>query len=136
MSGPFHSLSISGSGMDVYQTWLDAIADNVANINNVSATDGAAFQERFVIAEAQQSRRNGFEGAAVKRIELGDPNGRVVFEPNHPLADEEGFIRLPAVDLSQQMTHMLVAQRAYQANVSAFRSARDAYQRALEIGRR
>ncbi|MGI9598190.1 MAG: flagellar basal body rod protein FlgC [Acidimicrobiales bacterium] len=133
MPGPFHSLSISGSGMDVYQTWLDAIADNVANINNVSATDDAAFQERFVIAQTQEGR-DGFDGAAVDRIELGDPNGRIVFEPNHPLADDEGFVRLPAVDLSQQMTHMLVAQRAYQANVSAFRSARDAYQRALEIG--
>lgn len=134
MAGPFHSLSISGSGMDVYQTWLDAIADNVANINNVSSTDEAAFQERFVIAEARQGRK-GFQGAAVERIELGDPNGRVVFEPNHPLADDEGMVRLPAVDLTQQMTHMLVAQRAYQANVSAFRSAREAYQRALEIGK-
>ncbi len=135
MSGPFHSLSISGSGMDVYQTWLDAIADNVANINNVSPTSGAAFQERFVIVEAQESTRDGYDGAAVKSIELGDPNGRKVFQPEHPMADEEGFVRLPAVDLAQQMTHMLVAQRAYQANVSAFRSARDAYQRAMEIGR-
>lgn len=133
MPGPFHSLSISGSGMDVYQTWLDAIADNVANINNVSATDEAAFQERFVIAQAKEGR-DGMSGSVVDRIELGDPNGRVVFEPNHPLADDEGMVRLPAVDLTQQMTHMLVAQRAYQANVSAFRSARDAYQRALEIG--
>ncbi|MGH1489477.1 MAG: flagellar basal body rod protein FlgC [Acidimicrobiales bacterium] len=135
MSGPFHSMSISGSGMDVYQTWLDAIADNVANINNVSPTSGAAFQERFVIAQAQESRRGGYEGAYVEKVELGDPNGQVVFQPEHPMADEEGFVRVPSIDLAQQMTHMLVAQRAYQANVSAFRSARDAYQRALEIGR-
>lgn len=135
MSGPFHSLSISGSGMDVYQTWLDAIADNVANINNVSATNEAAFQERFVIVEAQESTRGGYQGAQVESIELGDPEGELVFQPEHPLADEEGFVRVPSVDLAQQMTHMLVAQRAYQANVSAFRSARDAYQRAMEIGR-
>jgi len=139
MSGPFHSLSISGSGMDVYQTWLDAIADNVANINNVSSTDEAAFQERFVIADAQQSSRlNGgqMNGAKVSRIEFGNPYGRVVFDPDHVLADEEGMVRIPDIELSHQMTHMLVAQRAYQANVSAFRTARDAYQRALEIGRR
>ena len=134
MSGPFHSLSISGSGLDVYQTWLDAIADNVANINNVSSTDEAAFQERFVIAQAREGR-NRFDGAEVARVELGDPNGRVVYDPGHVLADDEGMVRLPAVDLSQQMTHMIIAQRAYQANVSAFRTARDAYQRALEIGR-
>jgi flagellar basal-body rod protein FlgC len=134
MAGPFHSLSISGSGLDVYQTWLDAIADNVANINNVTSTDEPAFQERFVIAQARESGGR-MEGARVSRLEFGNPYGRVVYEPNHILADEEGFVRLPDVDLAHQMTHMLVAQRAYQANVSAFRTARDAYQRALEIGR-
>lgn len=134
MPGPFHSLSISGSGMDVYQTWLDAIADNVANINNVTSTDAPAFQERFVIAQANEGRGR-MNGARVDRLELGNAEGEIIYEPNHVLADEEGFVRIPDVDLSQQMTHMLVAQRAYQANVSAFRTARDAYQRALEIGR-
>ena len=135
MSGPFSSLSIAGSGMDVYQIWLDAIADNVANINNVVSTDEPAFQERFVIARAQEPAGR-MAGARVDRIEFGDPSGHTIYEPNHVLADEEGFVRVPNVDLGQQMTHMLVAQRAYQANVTAFRSARDAYQRALEIGRR
>lgn len=133
MSGPFHSLSIAGSGMDVYQTWLDAIADNVANINNVSANGAPAFQERFVIARAKNGSRP--QGAVVDRIELGDDTGDVSYQPEHPLADEDGFVRVPTVNLSQQMTHMLVAQRAYQANVSSFRTAREAYQRALEIGR-
>ncbi len=129
------TIDVAISAQLALQRRLDTIADNVANINNVSPTSGAAFQERFVIVEAQESSRDGYDGAAVKSIELGDPNGRKVFQPEHPMADEEGFVRLPAVDLAQQMTHMLVAQRAYQANVSAFRSARDAYQRAMEIGR-
>ncbi len=134
MSGPFHSLAISGSGMDVYQTWLDAIADNVANINTVTSTDEPAFQERFVIAKAKETGGR-FAGARVDRLEFGDPEGQIVYDPTHVLADEEGFVRLPGVNLAHQMTHMLVAQRAYQANVSAFRTARDAYQRALQIGR-
>ncbi len=134
MSGPFHSLAISGSGMDVYQTWLDAIADNVANINTVTSIDEPAFQERFVIAKAKETGGR-LEGARVDRLEFGDPEGQIVYDPTHVLADEEGFVRLPGVNLAHQMTHMLVAQRAYQANVSAFRTARDAYQRALQIGR-
>lgn len=135
MSGPFSSLAVAGSGMDVYQIWLDAIADNVANINNVTSTDEPAFQERFVIARAKESGGQ-MKGAKVDRIEFGDPYGHEIYEPQHILADEDGFVRVPNVDLGQQMTHMLVAQRAYQANVTAFRTARDAYQRALEIGRR
>lgn len=134
MSGPFHSLSVSGSGMDVYQIWLDAISDNVANINNVTSTDEPAFQERFVIARANESRGR-MNGARVDRIEFGNPNGLEIYNPQHHLADEDGMVRVPDVDLAHQMTHMLVAQRAYQANVTAFRTARDAYQRALEIGR-
>lgn len=134
MAGPFHSLSIASSGMDVYQVWLDAIADNVANINNVSATDEPAFQERYLVVEAAE-KGGRMEGAQVRSLEFGTPYGDVVYEPDHPLADAEGFVRVPRVNLGHQMAHMVVAQRAYQANVSAFRAARDAYQRALEIGR-
>lgn len=145
MSGPFHSLSISYSGMNVYQTWLDAIADNVANINNVSRTDEPAYQERFIVARAKSSsaaragvgvgNRGRPAGAEVARAAFGNPLGRIVFDPDHPYADEDGMVRIPDVDLGHQMTSMLVAQRAYQANVSAFQVARDAYRRALEIGR-
>ena len=135
MSGPFHSLAIATSGMDVYQTWLDAVADNIANVNTMTSTDEAAFQERFIVASSAQSSDGRPGGAVVERAEFGNPLGRLVHDPNHPLADAEGFVRAPDMDLTDQMTHMLIAQRAYQANVAAFERGRDAYQRALEIGR-
>jgi flagellar basal-body rod protein FlgC len=120
--------------MHVYQTWLDAIADNVANASTVRPTDEAAYQARFVIASSVETDgRPG--GAQVAATAFGDPLGRVAHQPDHPLADEDGQIRIPDMELSDQMTHLLIAQRAYQANVSTFRAARDAYQRALEIGR-
>ena len=134
MSGPFHALDIASSGMDVYQTWLNAVADNVANINTIRRTDEAAYQERFVVVQAVEE--NGRPaGAAVTGAEFGDARGRMLYEPNHPLADEDGMVLGPDMDLTDQMTHMLAAQRAYQANVSAFERARDAYLRALEIGK-
>ena len=135
MGGPFHGLSIATSGMDVYQTWLDAVADNIANVNTMRSTDDAAFQERFVVARSARSGDGRPGGAVVDRAEFGNPLGRLVYDPAHPLADEEGFVRAPDMELTDQMTHMLIAQRAYQANVAAFERARDAYQRALEIGR-
>lgn len=134
MSGPFHSLSIAASGMDVYQTWLDAVADNVANMNTIRPADEAAFQERFVVVQAAEV--NGRPaGAEVTAAAFGPAEGRPVYNPDHPFADEDGMIYMPEMDLSDQMTHMLAAQRAYQANVSAFERARDAYARALEIGK-
>lgn len=134
MSGPFHSLSIASSGMDVYQTWLNAVADNVANINTIRSTSDSAFQERFIVAQAVEE--NGRPaGAVVARAEFGSAEGQIQFDPNHPLADEDGMVRGPDISLTDQLTHMLAAQRAYQANVSVFERARDAYERALEIGR-
>ncbi len=120
--------------MDVYQVWLDAIADNIANINTVTSTDEPGFRERLVVARAVDGERP--EGSRVDSIVLGDDQGNLIYDPTHPLADDNGMIKAPSVDLSQQMTHMIVAQRAYQANTAAFRAARDAYQTALEIGQR
>jgi len=134
MAGTFHSLSIAASGMDVYQKWLEAVADNVANINTIRATDQPAYQERFIVAASVEE--NGRPaGAVVARAEFGSPDGIIHYDPLHPLADAEGMVKAPDVNLSDQMTHMLAAQRAYQANVAAFERARDAYMRALEIGR-
>ncbi len=135
MSGPFHSLSIASSGLHTYQTWLDAIAHNVANVNTVASTEEEAFREQLIVVGTKHEggRPAGVRTAGVVR---GDPDGIVVYEPSHPLADEEGMVRRPGFSLAQQMSSLLVAQRAYQANASAFRSAREAYQRALEIGTR
>ncbi len=131
----FRSLDISTSGMDVYQTWLDAVADNIANVNTIRSTDEAAYQERLVVVSSQTD--NGKPaGARVTQAKFGNAEGIQIYDPTNPLADEEGMVRAPDMSLSDQMTHMLIAQRAYQANVSAFERARDAYRRALEIGGR
>lgn len=132
----FGSLGVSASGMDVYQTWIDAISDNVANVNTIRSTDEAAFQEKLVVAESTGGATNGIgTGARVSGIRLGDEEGRLIYDPGHPLADDDGMVRAPDMNLETQMTHLIVAQRSYQANVTVFERARDSYQRALEIGR-
>jgi flagellar basal-body rod protein FlgC len=73
-------------------------------------------------------------GAFVAGVQFGDAEGRMVYQPDHPFADENGMVRTPDMDLPTQMTNLIIAQRAYQANVTVFERARDAYLRALEIG--
>ena len=87
---------------------------------------------RRVGRRARQQRRHRIP---VSGIELGDEEGRLIYDPNHPLADDDGMVRGPDMDLETEMTHLIVAQRSYQANVTVFERARDSYQRALEIGR-
>jgi flagellar basal-body rod protein FlgC len=71
----------------------------------------------------------------VSGLALGDPEGRVVYDPAHPLADDEGFVRMPEIDLAAQMSQLIMAQRGFQAQTSVVRNAQDVYSSALSIGR-
>ena len=131
--GTFDAIGIAGTGMTVQRKWLDAVADNLANVNTVRPTDEAAFQARYVVAQAADYGQPA--GTHVAGIALGDPEGRMVYEPGHPMADAEGYVRYPDIDMSSQMTQLIMAQRAYQANAAVVDRARETYQAALQIGR-
>jgi flagellar basal-body rod protein FlgC len=139
MSAVFSALETSRNGLNVYKTWLDAIADNIANVNTVRPAGEAAFAARYVVAEAidyGSAAAPGIgNGARVNRVAWGPTEGRLVYAPDHPYADEEGLIRVPDIDMNEQMTAMIMAQRSYQANISVVERARNAYESALRIGR-
>ncbi len=129
----FDTLGISGSGLMTHRKWLDAVSDNISNINTVTRTNEDAFQERFVIAQAVDYG-TGEGGVRVARAEFGDPEGRLVYQPDHPLADDEGYVKQPDIDLGDQMSQMIMAQRGYQANLAVVERATQAYQAALQLG--
>ena len=130
----FGAIGIAGTGVTVYRKWLDAISDNIANMDNASPTSGPAFQAKYVIAKAVNYGK-GTDGVEIGGIALGSAEGRLVYEPANALADEDGYVRYPDIDLSSQMTQMIMAQRGYQANLSVVDRAKDAYQAALQIGK-
>jgi flagellar basal-body rod protein FlgC len=127
----FDAIGIAGTGMTVHRKWLDAVSDNLANMNNASSTDGAAFQARYILAQAGQ----GNTGVYVDGAEWGDAEGRLVHQPDHPLADEDGYVRYPDIDMAEQMGSLIMAQRGYQANAAVVDRAKETYQAALQIGR-
>ena len=135
----FNAIGVAGTGVTVYRKWMDAVSDNIANINNVTSTDGEAFRARYVVARSIGSGAEAVTGApagsAVAGVRFGDPEGRLVHQPDHPLADEDGMVRYPSVDLGDQMTQLLVAQRGYQVNLAVVDRVKDAYQQALQIGK-
>ena len=77
----------------------------------------------------------GSGGVRAARAELGSTEGRMVYEPDHPLADEGGYVRYPDIDMSSQMTQLIMAQRGYQANAAVVDRAKATYEAALQIGR-
>ena len=128
--GAFDALRIAGSSLGMHQTWLDALAHNIANVNTVKGTDESAFQEQLVVASA---RDDG--GVDVAGVELGSAEGRLTYQPDHPLADGDGYVRLPDMELSDQMSSLIMAQRGFQASVTTTKHAQDSYAAALQIGR-
>jgi flagellar basal-body rod protein FlgC len=130
----FDALNISGTGMTVHQTWMDAISDNIANINTVKPTSEKAFQARYVVAQSIEDGGTG-AGVEVGGIELGSAVGRLVYDPANPLADAKGIVRQPDIDLGDQLTMMIMAQRGYEANISNLDRVRSAYQAAIQMGR-
>ena len=132
----FDTLGISASGLMVNRKWMDAVSDNMSNINTVNPYDDEPFRERLIIAQAVDYG-SGEGGTRVARVEFGgDPNGRVVYEPDHPLANEEGYVRYPDIDMGDQMVALMMAQRGYQANLAVVERATNAYQAALQLGKR
>jgi flagellar basal-body rod protein FlgC len=127
----FDAIGIAGSALTVHRKWLDAISDNIANVNTARRTDEDAFQARYVVAQAGE----GTTGVYVKGAAYGDAEGRLVYDPQNPLADGDGMIRLPDIDLASQMSQLIMAQRGYQANAAVVDRAKTSYEAALQIGR-
>jgi flagellar basal-body rod protein FlgC len=127
----FDAIGIAGSALTVHRKWLDAVADNLANVNNAAPTSGPAFQARYIEAQAGP----GTSGVYVSGVREGDAAGRLVYEPDNPLADAEGYVRYPDIDMSEQMGSLIMAQRGYQANAQVVDRARTMYESALQIGR-
>lgn len=130
--GMFGALDTAVTGVNVHGTWMDAIADNVANVNTVNPADQEPFRAEMVQVESI----GGGAGVQVRQIARKADDPVLVYDPENPLADEAGYVKRPVVDMSEEMTNMLIASRAYQANLNVMDRVRDAYLKALEIGRR
>ncbi len=130
MSGMFGALDAASTGVSLGRTWMDVISDNVANANTVRPAGEEPFRASLVVAQSQP----GTDGVAVGGIVKATGAPDVVYDPENPLADSRGYVTRPKVDLTEEMTNMLMASRLYQANLSVMQQARDSYQQALRLG--
>jgi flagellar basal-body rod protein FlgC len=131
----FDTLGIAGSSLLVHRKWMDAVSDNMANMNTVNPYEDEPFRERLIVAQAVDYG-SGEGGVRVARAEFGgDPEGRIVYEPDHPLANEEGYVRYPDIDMGDQMVALMMAQRGYQANLAVVERATASYHAALQLGK-
>lgn len=132
----FDAINTSGTGMTTYRTWIDVLADNIANVNTVKPMSGPAFQAQFVQAQEIAAGPDGVgRGVQVEALPTSSAQGIPTYDPGNPLADAQGYVRRPDIDLSQQMGDLILAQRAFQANANAVQRSTDVYDSAIAIGK-
>lgn len=127
----FDAIGIAGTSMTVHRKWLDATADNLANMNTATRTNGDAFQARYIKAQAGE----GTTGVYVAGTAQGSAEGRIVYEPDNPLADADGYVKYPDIDMGSQMSALILAQRGYQAAAAVVDRAKTTYEAELQIGK-
>lgn len=133
------AITTAGSGLAAYQTFLDTTAYNIANVNTARAANQPAFAGQYVDLQEVTGATPGSlgvgTGVEVRALRTGDTTGRLAYDPTNALADAQGYVRMPNIDLSSEMTNLIVAQRAFQANAQTVDRAKDVYQAAIAIGK-
>ncbi len=146
--GLFTSINTSGSGLSAEQLRMDVISNNIANVNSSRTVAGGPYRRQKAVFMAKEPQfiidLGPFVRAPVWRIGQGvravgidtdDSPLRKEYQPTHPDADKDGYVLLPNVNIVVEMTDMIEATRAYEANVTAMRSAKQMMMKSLEIGR-
>jgi len=122
------------SGLDAQRKRLDAIFQNIANVNTTSTPGGGPYKRQTISFESVLNAQGG-HNVAVKSIQKDMTPGEIRNDPTHPHADENGNVEMPNVSMAREMVFMLEASRAYEANLAAMRTGREMAQKTLEIGR-
>ena len=145
MGNVFSAMNISATGMTAQRTRLDVISQNIANVNSTRDADCYVYRRKSVIFEEKSQPRfsdtlagaTGMMGKGVKISEIFEDTEeplKMVYDPTHPDADEDGYVYYPNVNTVTEMTDMIDASRSYEANVTAFNASKNMELKALEIG--
>jgi flagellar basal-body rod protein FlgC len=133
----YNVFNIAGSGMSAQNVRLNTIASNISNADSISSSYGETYRARKpVFAAVQQSIGGKLEptGVQVKGIVESKEPLNMRYEPNHPMADEKGYIYMPNVNIVEEMTDMISASRSYQTNVQIASTAKKLLEKTLTLG--
>jgi len=145
----FSGIDISASGLTAQRLRMDIISGNIANVETTRTEDGGPYRRKVaVFQEKLQNKMSVFgsglsvlndnandKGVEVKEIREDQSPFKIEYRPNHPDADEDGYLRLPNISIMTEMINMIDATRAYEANVQAISNYKNMAASALDISR-
>ncbi|TNC92167.1 flagellar basal body rod protein FlgC [Thalassolituus sp.] len=142
-------LNIAGTGMTAQSIRLNTTASNIANAESASSSVDETYRARkpwFSVLEKEISAKatdvNGFmetdaamgAGVQVRGIVEKDAPLQARFQPDHPMANDDGYVYYPNVNVVEEMTDMMSSSRSYQMNVEVLKTAKQMLQRTLTLG--
>jgi flagellar basal-body rod protein FlgC len=145
----FEAINVSATGLTAQRLRMDIISQNIANVNTTRTIDGGPYRRKTLLF--QEITETPFHAMFGDRVEGGRPGqgfgvrvtnivpdlspGPLVYDPGHPDADAEGYVRMPNVNMVEEMVNMISASRSYEANITAINISKALMARTLEIGR-
>ncbi len=146
-------IDVSASGLTAQRLRMDTIANNMANVETTRNADGLGpYKRQVVVFKARESEypRSTFQGMlekqyivsgggvsvkAIRELDESKAPFRILYEPGHPDADENGYVRYPNVNVVEEMINMISSTKAYEANAKVIEASKNMALRALDIGR-
>ena len=141
----FRLMEVTGRSLSVQRTRMEVVSSNLANAQTTRTPEGGPYKRRDVILTADKPRDEfgmlledemdqSVQGVRVVEIQPDETEPRLVYDPDHPDSNEEGYVAYPNVDSMEEMVNLITIMRTYEANLSTLTAVRDMTQSALRIG--
>jgi flagellar basal-body rod protein FlgC len=139
-------MRVSASGLAAQRMRMNTISSNIANVNTTRTPEGGPYRRKDVVMEAMPEAKSFGEILTsqpqrdIARVQVTDvavdrKAPLMKYEPDHPDANEDGYVAYPNINIMEEMANMIQATRAYEANISAMNMTKDMAMSSLELGR-
>lgn len=134
---PFGVLQVVASSLESQRERMNTIVSNMANVHTTRTEEGGPYRRKDVLFEVKEIETGNevLEGVRVAGVINDNSPFKVVYDPGHPDADENGFVRFPNVEVLEEMVNMLMTFRAYEASITAFNTTKGMFMKLLDLGR-
>lgn len=143
--GIFKAINTSTSALTAQSFKMDIIAQNIANANTTRTEGGGPYQRKVALLKQQQpkfenvlaeeERGKMITGVEIDVVKADETPFELVYDPEHPDANENGYVEMPNVDLVKEYVDMISASRSYEANITVMNTAKQMAAKALEVGK-
>lgn len=130
----FNIFNVAGSGMAAQSQRLNVVASNLANADSTTSANGQPYRAKQVIFATTPVDGSGAQGVKVTAVVEDSAPLKMLYDPKHPMADEQGYVSMPNVNVVDEMVNMISASRAYQNNVDVLNTSKTLLLKTLTIG--